>query len=113
MSGALRGTGDTVWPGVMTVILSWVCIVFGGHAMIELAPGLGSLGPWMAASFYIMMLGVLFLGRFTRGKWQTIQLVGKGPAEGGGAIGAKNLPENRAESEQISERALEPGASAS
>src|SRR5690606_14716196 len=27
MSGALRGAGDTVWPGVATLILSWVVIL--------------------------------------------------------------------------------------
>lgn len=75
ISGALRGAGDTVWPGVVTVICSWVCIVAGGHAMIALFPTLGALGPWVAASLYIMVLGVLLLIRFIRGRWKSINLL--------------------------------------
>ncbi|MFG0327354.1 MAG: MATE family efflux transporter [Phycisphaerales bacterium JB037] len=113
MSGALRGTGDTVWPGVMTVILSWACVVGGGVLMIEVAPQLGSLGPWIAASAYIVLLGVLFLGRFTRGKWRSIELLGRSSGGEAGSGGAEILPLNRTESEQIGARALEPDASAS
>jgi MATE family multidrug resistance protein len=79
MSGALRGAGDTVWPGVMTVILSWACIVLGGRLVIEVAPGLGSLGPWLGGAAYIILLGIALLGRFVGGKWRTIGLVA--PAE--------------------------------
>jgi len=75
ISGALRGAGDTVWPGVVTIISSWICIVLGGHLMIELAPQLGSLGPWIGGAAYIISLGVLFLGRFMGGKWRSMSLV--------------------------------------
>src|SRR5690606_24375563 len=34
VNGALRGAGDTVWPGVATIILSWTLIVGGGHLMV-------------------------------------------------------------------------------
>ena len=50
LSGALRGAGDTIWPGVVTIVLSWSCIVLGGHLFIAAAPGLGSVGPWIAAA---------------------------------------------------------------
>lgn len=75
MVGALRGAGDTVWPGVLTVMLSWGCIVGGGHAMIALAPGLGSLGPWIGGAAYIVLLGVGLIWRFRRGAWKRIELV--------------------------------------
>lgn len=75
LSGALRGAGDTVWPGVLTVILAWTVLLGGGHLMVWLAPGLGSLGPWMAASAYIISLGLFLLARFVRGKWKSIRLV--------------------------------------
>ncbi len=81
-SGALRGAGDTIWPGVVTVMLSWAFIVGGGLLMIEVAPGLGSVGPWIAASVYIVMLGLVMLGRFLRGPWRRIELV-KGVGETG------------------------------
>ncbi len=82
MSAALRGAGDTVWPGIATVVLSWTFIVGGGHAMIWLFPGLGSIGPWIGAAGYIIGLGVCMGWRFMGGHWRTLDLVGAG----GGAI---------------------------
>jgi MATE family multidrug resistance protein len=82
-SAALRGAGDTIWPGVVTVITSWGCIVGVGHALLAWAPGLGSLGPWIGASAYIMLLGVLFLSRFIAGRWKTIDVLG---ASAGGKL---------------------------
>jgi len=75
MSGALRGAGDTVWPGVATVVLSWGFIVGGGHAMLWAAPGLGAVGPWVAAAGFIITLGVALLWRFMAGGWRRIRLV--------------------------------------
>lgn len=75
MSGALRGAGDTVWPGVVTVILSWGCIVLGGRLVIEFAPGLGSLGPWLGGAAYIILLGIALFARFLGGKWRSIGLI--------------------------------------
>lgn len=77
LSGALRGAGDTVVPGVVTVILAWLCIVVGGNLIVELAPDLRSVGPWIAAASYIGGLCVFTLWRFLRGKWQTMRLVEK------------------------------------
>jgi MATE family multidrug resistance protein len=74
-SAALRGAGDTVWPGVATIVLSWTCIVGLGLLLIEFAPGLGSMGPWIGASLYIVLLGVLLGVRFAQGKWKTLSLV--------------------------------------
>ncbi|VAX38974.1 hypothetical protein MNBD_PLANCTO03-281 [hydrothermal vent metagenome] len=82
ISGALRGAGDTIWPGVVTVITSWVCIVGIGHALLHWAPGLGSVGPWIGASLYIVLLGVLFLWRFIAGRWKTIDVLGASAAGG-------------------------------
>ena len=76
-TGALRGAGDTIWPGVVTVVTSWGCIVGIGHALLAWAPGLGSLGPWIGASAYIMSLGVLLLGRFVAGRWKAIDVLGR------------------------------------
>ncbi len=75
LSGALRGAGDTVWPGVVTLLCSWTIIVGGGLAMIHLFPTLESLGPWIAAAAYIIVLGLAFLARFLSGRWRSIRLV--------------------------------------
>ncbi len=75
LSGALRGAGDTVWPGVVTVVLSWVVIVGLGSLLIVVAPSWGALGPWIAASLYIVLLGLAMLARFLFGPWRRIALV--------------------------------------
>ncbi|MEM7621607.1 MAG: MATE family efflux transporter [Planctomycetota bacterium] len=78
LSGALRGAGDTVWPGIATMLLSWGCIVGGGHLLIVVAPGLGSIGPWIGAAAFIILLGTALLMRFLAGKWRTLDLVDGG-----------------------------------
>lgn len=75
MTGALRGAGDTIWPGVATVVLSWTCIVGIGKLMILYFPQLGSLGPWIGAATFIILLGTVLLWRFQRGHWKTLRLV--------------------------------------
>lgn len=80
LSGALRGAGDTRWPGVVTVVLSWSLIVGGGVAMVKFAPQLESLGPWIAAAGYIIVLALAILARFLGGRWRMIKLVNAAPA---------------------------------
>ncbi len=75
ISGALRGAGDTVVPGVVTVIASWLVIVGGGFALTNLFPNLESLGGWIAAASYICVLCVFLLFRFMSGKWKSIKVV--------------------------------------
>jgi MATE family multidrug resistance protein len=81
--GALRGAGDTLWPGVMTVILSWSLIVGLGWLMVEYAPELGPVGPWVAAAVYIGVFGGMMLWRWRSGAWRKIRLLGaaEGPQE--------------------------------
>ncbi len=76
LSGALRGAGDTRWTGLVTLILSWSIIVCGGLAMVRFMPELGSLGPWIAAATYIVILAMCILYRWQSGKWKTISLLG-------------------------------------
>lgn len=80
MSAALRGAGDTVWPGVATVILSWSMVVGVGVSMVCWIPDLGALGPWIGASLYISLLGLVMTWRFLGGRWRVLSLVKKDPA---------------------------------
>jgi MATE family multidrug resistance protein len=75
LSGALRGAGDTVWPGVATLVLSWTCLAGIGFLLIEVAPGLGSASPWIGAAVFLIALGIAMLVRFCSGKWRTMRLV--------------------------------------
>lgn len=81
MSGALRGAGDTFWPGALTIVLSWTCIVGFGLLIIKLKPEWGSVGPWIGASAYIILLGLSLLGRFLFGNWRERTLVDERPME--------------------------------
>ena len=75
LSGALRGAGDTVWPGVATLVLSWTTIVAGGLAMTRFFPSLESVGPWIAAAAYVALLATALLVRFLTGRWKKIDLL--------------------------------------
>jgi MATE family multidrug resistance protein len=78
LSGSLRGAGDTVVPGVATVLTSWLVIVGGGTAMVALFPNLESIGAWIAAAGYIILLCLILLARFLSGRWKKIRLLKEG-----------------------------------
>jgi MATE family multidrug resistance protein len=75
--GALRGAGDTRWPMAVSIACSWAVFVGGGIAVVNLLPQLTSLGPWLAASGYIILLGALLAWRFESGAWRRIDLLGR------------------------------------
>ena len=99
-TGALRGAGDTVWPGVATAVLSWTLLVGLGWVLVTWAPGLSSEGPWIAATSYIVVFGVVMAVRFERGGWRSIDLLA-----GAGLDAARHAPLGP------SAPALEPSAS--
>ena len=80
-TGALRGAGDTMVPGVATIVLSWGLIVGLGAWLVHGRPELASVGPWIGASAYIVVYGVWMGARFERGAWRRIRLLepGTGP----------------------------------
>ena len=75
--GALRGAGDTIWPMVVMVALNLTLMVGGSRLMIAYAPQLKSYGPWIAATIYIIMFGLVMAWRFESGAWRKIDLLGK------------------------------------
>jgi len=76
LTGALRGAGDTLVPSVLTIALSWLLIVGGGHVAVWAKPEWGALGPWIFASAYIVVLGLALLVRFKLGAWKRMKLSG-------------------------------------
>ena len=74
-TGALRGAGDTIWPGMVTVAYSWGFIVIGGWSMAVLWPGLESVGPWMSAAAFVILYGLTMWWRFETGRWRSISLL--------------------------------------
>lgn len=74
-TGALRGAGDTLVPGIATVVLSWGLIVGGGALVVAYLPQWESIGPWAAATAYLIVFGVYMAWRFEGGQWERIRLV--------------------------------------
>ena len=86
-SGALRGAGDTRWPMVAFASLAAVLLVGGGAAMVHWLPQLESLGPYIAATVYIVALGLVMAWRFESGAWLRIDLLGRaGSRQGAGEV---------------------------
>ena len=61
---ALRGAGDTLFPAILWLILSWGICVAGGYAVTAWRPQAGPRGPWLMAAIYVCVLGVANLFRW-------------------------------------------------
>jgi MATE family, multidrug efflux pump len=73
-SGGLKGAGDTVFPLVATVGLSWTTMI--GPAFVAcVLGGAGVYAAWTAASVYIVLLGVLMRRRFRAGGWKRLRVI--------------------------------------
>jgi len=79
LSGALRGAGDTVWPGLVSVVATWVIMIGGGWIVTHMFNDWGPLGPWVAAASYIALTALLMLWRFASGRWKTKAVAGYDP----------------------------------
>ena len=77
-SGALRGAGDVIWPGVFIAISSWVLIIGLGYGLAVLVPEWGAVGPWIGAVAYIIVVGIGMVWRFERGAWRSIDIMSAG-----------------------------------
>ncbi|MCE5278002.1 MAG: MATE family efflux transporter [Planctomycetaceae bacterium] len=73
--GALRGAGSTMWAMLMTLILFALVVLGGGFAVVNFFPSLGSIGPWIVGTIYVILLGLLFAMRFESGAWRRINLL--------------------------------------
>lgn len=80
-SGALRGAGDTFWLAVVSTSSAVIILGLGGWFLVEVFPGLGALGPWLAATLSIMAVGLANRFRFKSNKWKKIDLFKGKPME--------------------------------
>ncbi|MHC4067182.1 MAG: MATE family efflux transporter, partial [Planctomycetota bacterium] len=76
-TSALRGAGDTLWPSAMFVVSHWVILIGGGYVMAVFAPGLASLGPWIAATTLLILCGLLLWWRWHGRTWMKIDIFGR------------------------------------
>ncbi len=80
-TNALRGAGDTKWPAMAVALHCWVIFVGGGWLMVRFVPSWNYHGPWMTATLYIAVLGCVLWGRWWRGRWEKIDLLGHHASE--------------------------------
>ena len=73
-AAGLKGAGDTVYPLMLTVTLSWgamlvpayyACLVRGGGVYVA----------WCFATLYVVLLGILMRRRFRAGGWKSLRVV--------------------------------------
>jgi len=73
-SGPLRGAGDTVWLATVSAAGAVVILGLGGWLCVKFFPSLGCVGPWIAATFSIITVGLANRWRFKSSKWMQIDL---------------------------------------
>ncbi len=67
--GALRGAGDTRWTALAAFIGAWV-IFLPLTYLLAFTLDLNFWGAWLAATFYICLLGIACVYRFRQGAWK-------------------------------------------
>ena len=78
VSGALKGAGDTRYPVIIQLILSWV--VMGIPIGLLYKFGYRSIWlTWTFGSLYLIALSLAMLIRFYKGKWRTMSVIEEPP----------------------------------
>jgi MATE family multidrug resistance protein len=78
-AAGLKGAGDTTYPLVATVVLSWILML--GPTWVGVAfLGRGVVFAWSTAALYVVALGLLMHRRFRSGHWKSLRVIEKAPA---------------------------------
>ena len=72
-SFALRGAGDTRYVTAAVLLLSFPVMVLPTWA--SYAYGWGLYAAWGFGTAYVILLALMFLGRFLQGKWKTMRVI--------------------------------------
>jgi MATE family multidrug resistance protein len=83
-AAGLKGAGDTLYPLVLTFLLSWGAMLVPAYVACELLGG-GAYVAWSAATAYVVLLGLLLLRRFRTGRWKTMRVI-EGAADPSGLV---------------------------
>ncbi len=70
----LKGAGDTRFPMMATVLISWVAMLLptwwfcvrGGH---------GVYVAWVFATLYVVILGIVMFVRYRKGAWKSLRVI--------------------------------------
>jgi MATE family multidrug resistance protein len=72
--GSLRGAGDTVWLAIISAIGAIPILGLGGYLIATFFPSLGAIGPWLAATLSVIVVGLSNRWRFKSNRWKSIDL---------------------------------------
>jgi len=75
-SHALQGAGDTFWPMIVGTLYVVLIFLGGAIAAMYFVPQWGSVGPWIAATVYVIALGLTLAMRYRFGPWASMELPG-------------------------------------
>jgi multidrug resistance protein, MATE family len=73
-AAGLKGAGDTVYPLLLTVVLSWGAMLVPAYVAC-LVQGGGVYVAWCFATLYVVLLGLLMRRRFRAGGWKQLRVV--------------------------------------
>ena len=78
ISGALKGAGDTRFPVVATLVLSWTVMLMPIITLYK--KGFRSIKlTWLFAILYLVSLAITMVLRFLWGKWRTMKVIEEVP----------------------------------
>jgi MATE family multidrug resistance protein len=86
-SASLKGAGDTRFVMWTSVVAGWALFVPPVYLTISVFHG-GLILAWVWATFYIVLLGLVYFWRFRKGRWKSIDMIGKDRA----SLGVQPLP---------------------
>jgi MATE family, multidrug efflux pump len=73
-ASGLKGAGDTAYPLVASVALSWALMLVPAYFLCIVGDA-GVYTAWATASAYVMVLGLLMLTRFRAGRWTSLRVI--------------------------------------
>lgn len=72
-TGVLRGAGDTLWPMCAAISVNWLAL--GISFFILYVMGGSPQWTWFCFAFLFVLVALLYLLRFKKGKWQTLRII--------------------------------------
>ncbi len=73
-ANAIKGAGDTRFVMKVAVLLSWLVMVIPTY-LVSVWLHWSLFAAWGFATAYIVLLGIIFLLRFLRGKWKEMRVI--------------------------------------
>lgn len=76
-AAALRGSGDTIYPTIVSLTLAWPVMVLPTYLAVR--NGWGLNWAWTFLTLYIAAQAVCYYLRFLGGKWKSMRVIEKAP----------------------------------